>query len=151
MKNAKWKIENCKMRSENTGTMTDGQRDGRSEKYRELSERFVQFAARIIRVAAALPNNDIGRVIRTQMVEAGTSSGANYEEACGAESRSDFVHKMRIVLKELRETRFWLRVIVAAELLPKSRLGGLLEEAGELIAIAVTSIKTARGGSDAKK
>ena len=112
--------------------MSEERCERKSEKHGDLSERFLEFAARIIRVAGALPDNDIGRAIRGQMLDSGTSTGANYEEACGAESRSDFVHKMRIVLKELRETRFWLRLILAAELLPKSRMDGLCDEADEL-------------------
>lgn len=130
--------------------MSEERCERKSEKYGDLSERFLKFAARIIRVVAALPDNDIGRTIRVQMLDSGTSPGANYEEACGAESRADFVHKMRIVLKELRETRFWLRLILAAELLPESRLAGLCDEAGELIAIVTASVKTARGARDAK-
>ena len=121
-----------------------------AEKHYDLSERFLQFAARIIRVAAALPDNDIGRTIRGQMLDSGTSVGANYEEACAAESRSDFVHKVRIVLKEHREARFRLRLIPAAGLLTNSRLAGLRDEAGELIAIVASSVKTARGAYHAK-
>jgi len=99
----------------------------------------------------ALPNNDVGRVIRRQVIRSGTSVGANYEEACGAESRMDFVHKMRLVLKELRETRYWLRLILAAELLAESRLADICAEADELVAITVKSVKTAsRGASNAK-
>jgi four helix bundle protein len=130
--------------------MSEERGEKKGEKYRDLSERLLQFAARIIRVAAALPKSDAGQVIRGQMLASGTSVGANYEEACGAESRSDFVHKMRIVLKELRETRYWLRLILAAEFLPKSRLAGICAEADELVAIMVKSVKTARGTSDAK-
>jgi four helix bundle protein len=118
-----------------------------SEKHQNLSERFLQFAVRVIRIAAALPNDEIGRTIRSQMADSGTSSGANYEEACGAESRPDFIHKMLVVLKELRETRYWLRLIIAAELLPESRLADVCKEADELISITVTSVRTARRGA----
>ncbi len=120
------------------------------EKHQNLSERFLQFSVRILRTVAALPNDEIGRVIREQLADCGTSAGANYEEACGAESRADFIHKMLIVLKELRETRYWLRLILAAGLLPEARLAAIRAETDELIAITVRSIKTARGARNAK-
>ena len=131
--------------------MEDKGGKGSSEKHQNLRDRFLQFGIRIIRTGMALPNNEVGRVIRRQVIRSGTSAGANYEEACGAESRMDFVHKMRVVLKELRETRYWLRLILAAELLAESRLAGICAEADELISITVKSVKTAsRGASNAK-
>jgi len=115
-----------------------------AEKHQNLRDRYLQFGIRIIRTGMGLPNDDVGRVVRRQIIGCGTSAGANYEEACGAESRMDFVHKMRVVLKELREPRYWLRLILAAQLLPESRLVGICAEADELISITVKSVKTAR-------
>ena len=75
----------------------------------DLSERFLTFAARIIRLVDALPQTVIGKHIYGQVIRSGTSAGANYEEARAAESNSDFAHKMSLALKELRETKYWLR------------------------------------------
>ncbi len=76
----------------------------------QLSERFLAFVVKIIKLTDSLPKTVSGKHIAGQLVRSGTSSGSNYEEGCGAESRPDFIHKMGIVLKELKETRFWLRV-----------------------------------------
>ncbi len=73
---------------------------------RELTDRLLEFAARNIRLANALPKSAIGRHVGMQLMRSTTSAGANYCEACGAESRQDFLHKMQIVIKELRETQF---------------------------------------------
>ncbi len=82
-----------------------------------LSERLLDFAVRIIKLVNALPKTVIGKHIGGQVIRSGTSPGANYEEACGAESRSDFTHKLSIVLKELKESRFWLRLFTVLNLL----------------------------------
>jgi four helix bundle protein len=76
-----------------------------------------------------------------------TSAGANYEEACGAESRSDFIHKMQIVLKEMRESLYWLKLINRSNLAKNSStdLKDLLKEATELANIIAKSIITAKG------
>jgi four helix bundle protein len=83
----------------------------------QLSGRLLDFVVKVIKIVDALPKTVGGRHIGGQLISAGTSCGPNYEEACGAESRSDFVHKMSIVLKELKETRYWLRVICRTEML----------------------------------
>jgi len=75
-----------------------------------LRDRLVDFAVRIVLVSKALPKSTEGRHVGRQILRAGTSPGANFEEACGAESHADFTHKVGIVLKELKETRYWLRV-----------------------------------------
>ena len=110
----------------------------------ELAERLLDFAARIGRVVDALPETRLGRHIAGQLVRCGTAPGPNYEEGCAAESRNDFIHKLRICLKELRESRCWLRLILKAELLPESRLLGLLDEANQLCNIVGQSVVTAR-------
>jgi four helix bundle protein len=84
----------------------------------ELSDRLLNFAVRAAKVVDALPETRIGRHIAGQFVGSSTSPAPNYEEACAAESRSDFVHKLKIVLKELRESRCWIRMIIKMELLP---------------------------------
>ena len=79
----------------------------------ELEERLIDFAVRIIRLSAALPKTAAGKHIAGQILRCGTSPVPNYGEARGAESDADFVHKLRIVLKELNETHIWLRIIGA--------------------------------------
>jgi four helix bundle protein len=78
------------------------------------------------------------------LLRAGTSPGANYEEACGAESKADFVHKLGVVLKELKETRFWLKVICHASILTPKLVEPLLTECEELCAIIAKSIVTVK-------
>jgi four helix bundle protein len=111
----------------------------------DLEERLINFAVRIIRTADSLPKTVVGKHIGGQFIRSGTSPAANYGEAQGAESRSDFIHKLKICLKELRETRIWLLMIVKAGLTePASKLDPLINENNELISIFVTSIKTAK-------
>ena len=77
-------------------------------------------------------------------MRAATSAGANYEEACAAESRADFIHKMQIVLKELRESHYWLRLLEKSDLTAKSELAPILKEADELCRIIAQSVITAK-------
>ena len=111
----------------------------------DLEDRLIDFAVRIIRMVESLPNTKIGNHISGQLIRSGTSPAPNYGEAQSAESRADFIHKMRLALKELRETRIWLLMLVRADLIkPASKLDSLLEENSQLISIFVTSIGTAR-------
>jgi four helix bundle protein len=111
----------------------------------DLEDRLIDFAVRIIRIVDSLPKTKIGKHIAGQIVRCGTSPAPNYGEAQGAESSADFVHKMKVCLKELRETRVWLLMIVKAELLKSaSRIEPLIDENNQLISIFVKSIQTAR-------
>ena len=112
----------------------------------ELSERLIDFAARVGRAVDALPKSALGRHIAGQLVRCGTSPAANYEEACGAESKADFSHKLNIVLKELRESRMWLRLTIRSDLLPEHKLGELLDECMQLCNIIGQSVATSRAG-----
>lgn len=114
------------------------------EKPEQLSDRLLDFAVEIIKITDALPNTVAGRHVAGQLIRAGTSCGSNYEEACGAESRSDFAHKMSIVLKELKESRFWLRLISRTKMLASNRTEPVLEEWQQLCAIVAKSILTAK-------
>ena len=109
----------------------------------ELAERLMNLAVRAGTVVDALPDTRLGRHIAGQLVRCATSPPPNYEEACAAESRNDFIHKLAIVLKELRETRCWLRMITKANLLPEAKLEQLLDEAEQLRRIVGQSINTA--------
>ncbi len=110
----------------------------------ELEGRLVDFAVRFGNVADALPENRPGRHIAGQIVRSGTSPAPNYAEGCAAESRQDFAHKLSIGLKELRETKTWLRIIRKAELLPAERLHAIVDEADLLCAILSRSIHTSQ-------
>ena len=115
------------------------------EKTFDLEDRLINFAVRIIRTAESLPKSKIGNHIAGQVIRSGTSPAPNYGEAQSAESRSDFIHKMKVCLKELRETRIWLLMIVKANLMkPASKLEALIDENNQLISIFVSSIKTAK-------
>jgi four helix bundle protein len=115
------------------------------DKTYDLEERLIDFAVRIIRMAESLPKTRVGNHITGQLIRCGTSPAPNYGEAQSAESRADFVHKMKVCLKELRETRVWLLMIVRAKLIkPTSKLDLLIQETNELISIFVTSIRTAK-------
>ena len=110
----------------------------------DLAERLLEFAARIGKAVDALPDTRLGRHIAGQLVRCGTSPAPNYEEGRAAESRADFVHKLSVALKELRETGYWLRLIVKSELLSERKMSGLLDEATQLCRILGKSIATAK-------
>ena len=110
----------------------------------ELSDRLWQFAARTAKVVDALPDTRVGRHVAGQIVRSGTSAAPNYDEVRSGESRADFVHKVNVALKELVETRGWLKFIILAELLPAKRVAVLGEECGQLCRILGKSIATAK-------
>ena len=117
----------------------------KDDKTFDLEDRLIDFAVRIIRIAEALPKTKVGNHIAGQIIRSGTAPAPNYGEAQGAESRSDFIHKMKVSLKELRETRVWLLMIVRANLIkPAAKLEPLIDENNQLISIFVKSIDTAR-------
>src|SRR5256885_17253767 len=116
----------------------------------ELLERLINFAARVGKVVDALPESRMGRHIGSQLVRSGTSPAPNYEEGCAAESRADFVHKLSISLKELRESRTWIRLIIKTEMLPEHRMNELLDECNQLCNIVGQSIVTAKSRKEKK-
>jgi four helix bundle protein len=115
-----------------------------NEKTNQLSDRLLDFAVEVIKIANVLPNTVAGRHVGGQLIRAGTSGGSNYEEACGAESRSDFAHKMSIVLKELKESRFWLRLIRRTKMLDFKQTDPVIDECEQLCAMVAKSILTAK-------
>jgi four helix bundle protein len=116
----------------------------------DIAERMLEFAVRIGNVVDALPDSRMGRHIAGQLIRCGTSPAPNYAEACGAESKRDFVHKLGICLKELRESACWIRMIIKSELLPGTRLSTLLDECDQLCNIVAKSILTAKSRPLAK-
>ena len=110
----------------------------------DLEERLLEYAARIIRLVDSLPASRAGNHIAGQLLRSGTSPLPNHGEAQAAESRADFIHKLGICHKELRESRRWLRLIKRVPLIrPASKLDPLIEETVELIKIFWASIRTA--------
>lgn len=119
--------------------------ESQKKKDLDLEDRLIDFAVKIIKLVESLPKTKAGNHIAAQLVRCGTSPAPNYGEARDAESRADFIHKMKICLKELRETRVWLLMIKKAELLKiTSELDYLIDESDQLISIFVKSIKTAK-------
>ena len=110
----------------------------------ELETRLIGFAVRILSVANRLGPSLAGRHIAGQIVRSGTSLAPNYSESRSAESRADFVHKLRIVVKELNETSVWLRIIITGGLIKAPLLGNLHTECEELKLILGASLRTAR-------
>ena len=115
-----------------------------NKKRNQLSDRLLDFAAKVMKITDALPQTVAGRHVGGQLIRAGTSGGSNYEEACGAESRPDFAHKMSIALKELKETRFWLRLIRRTKMLDLNYTDPVLDECEQLCAIVARSIITTK-------
>jgi len=110
----------------------------------DLEERLIKFAVLIIEIAEGLPKTFAGNHLAGQLIRSGTSPALNYGEASSAESRKDFVHKIKIVLKELKETRVALKIVKLANMYPElSKLEFAMQEINELIAIFITSVNTA--------
>jgi four helix bundle protein len=97
----------------------------------------------------SLPKTLAGRRIGDQLLRSATAVGANYEEARGAESADDFIHKLQVALKELRESNYWLRLISKAGILPTKRLSEILDESTQLRAMLSKAVVTAK--SNAKR
>ena len=112
-----------------------------------LSDRLLDFSARVGKVVDSLPRKRLANHIAAQLVRCGTAPGSHYEEGCAAESRADFLHKLRLALKELRESGYWLRLITKAQLLPQPRLTKLIDECEQLGKIVGKSIVTAETNS----
>ncbi|MDA7510440.1 four helix bundle protein [Verrucomicrobia bacterium] len=112
-------------------------------KPRDLEERLIGFAVSAIEVAEGLPNTKAGNHVAGQLIRSGTSPAPNYGEARSAESRKDFIHKIKISLKELRETMVWLRIIERKPLSKTGDLSRVVSECDQLISIFVASLKTA--------
>jgi four helix bundle protein len=117
---------------------------GTGKRVYDLSERLVAYAAEAISLVEVLPDSRTGNHIAGQLLRSGTSPAPNYGEAEAAESRKDFVHKMGVCLKELRESRAWLRIIAHRQMLRDTQVLPLLNETEELISIFGASITTAK-------
>jgi four helix bundle protein len=119
-----------------------------AERTYDLEERLLEYSVRVVRLIEKLPNTRAGNHVAGQLLRAGTSALPNHGEAEGAESRNDFIHKLGVCHKELRESRRWLLLIQRVPLLSETELVlEMLNETQELIRIFAASIRTARGNS----
>ena len=110
----------------------------------EFKQRTKQFALRVIRLVDSLPGKRSTDVIGKQLLRSATSVGANYRAACRGRSNAEFLAKLGIVEEEADESAFWMELLIESEVVKESLLGGLLQEANEIVAMVVSSIKTAR-------
>jgi len=113
--------------------------------FEELQSRTKRFALRIVKLYRALPKSDEARILGKQLLRSGTSIGANYRGACRARSRAEFIAKLGIVLEEADEAAFWLDLIGESGIFPETKLREIVQEARELVAIFVASVRTAKG------
>jgi four helix bundle protein len=109
----------------------------------DLEDRLLEFTARLIKMVDALPTSRAGNHVAGQLLRSGTSPFANHGEVQAAESRKDFIHKLGVCLKELKEIKRWIRLVARVELIPTKRVRPLLIETEELIRIFAASIRTA--------
>jgi four helix bundle protein len=110
----------------------------------DLEERFINFSVEVIRFTESLPKSNTGMYFSDQIMRSVSSAALNYSESQSAESRRDFIHKIKISLKELREAYSGIKIVMRLSKNPAERMDWILKEGNELISILVTSIKTAR-------
>ena len=115
---------------------------------RDLKERTKSFALKVIKAVEMLPKEKTADILGNQLLKAGTSVGANYRAACRAKSNADFISKMGIVEEESDETIYWMELLIESGVVRKDDLIPLLDEANQILAITVSSIKTARKGKE---
>ena len=109
-----------------------------------LKHRTQKYSLRIINLVQNLPKSPTGNIIGNQLLKCGTSVGANYRAACRARSRPEFIAKVGIVIEEADESEFWLELIIESRIMKRNRIEALLKETNEILAIMITSVKTAR-------
>ena len=130
MQNSKFKIQNSKKRN---------------PEYQDILDRTFEFSVRIVKLTKSLYDDpSVGRILARQVLRSGTSIGANIEEGQSAQSKPDFIHKFSIALKEARETRYWLRLLIASEMVEEHLLSELLNEADEITRVIAKIIVNTR-------
>jgi four helix bundle protein len=129
------------VRSENLEVRKD-------EAPQEIGERAFAFAVRVMKLCQTLDARPgTPRTLSNQLLRSATSVGANLQESKGGQSRADFLSKVSIALKEARETHYWLRLLIAADIVPVVQLSPLLDEANQLVAILTTIVKKVKGAN----
>jgi len=116
----------------------------RNDKENNLEHRTKQFALRVIRLVESLPQKQTAKVIGNQLLRCGTSVGANYRAACRGRSPAEFRAKLGIVEEEADESIYWMELLIEANIIRKDLLLGLIQEANEILAMVVASIRTSR-------
>ena len=114
-----------------------------------MKDRTKGYANRTVKLCSALPGNWVAQTLGKQLLRCGTSVGANYRAVCRAKSNSDFINKLRIVEEECDESLFWMELLVDNNLVKAVRLFSLMKEANEILAMVVSSAKTARASGRA--
>lgn len=110
----------------------------------KISERLLDLGVGVVSLSIVLYKHPTGKIIAQQLLRSGTAAGANYEETCGAESRADFIHKMQIVYKELKESRYWFRLIKRSKIIKYYNLENIINETNQLCSIIAKSVITAK-------
>lgn len=110
----------------------------------QIENRLIDFGARIIFLSDKLPPTRASQHVAQQILRSGTSPAPNYGEARAAESRADFIHKLDIALKEMNETKVWLKMIARAKLASEEAVSGILDECQQLARLLDASVQTAR-------
>ena len=110
----------------------------------DLENRLIDFAVQIIRLCESMPTSSSTRHIRSQLLRSGTAPAPNYGEARSAESNKDFIHKLKIALKEMNETRIWIKILIRAKLMPSAQLAPVLDECEQLCRILSASVNTVK-------
>ena len=111
---------------------------------RDLDERLLDYGVRIVKLVSALPKTIVAKRVGDQLLRSGISVGAHYQEAQAAESRDDFIHKLQVALKELRESNYWLQLASRAAIIPPKLLTPILDESAQLRAILSKAVATAK-------
>jgi four helix bundle protein len=118
----------------------------------DIRERSFCFAIRIVKLCQSLnAKPGVSRILANQLLRSGTSIGANIEEAYGSQSKADFIAKMSISCKEARETHYWLRLLIAAEIIGEIKLTELTDESNQLVAILTSIVKNSRRANSVDK
>jgi four helix bundle protein len=117
----------------------------------EMKARTKAYANRVVKLCSALPGNWIAQTLGKQLLRSGTSVGADYRAVCRAKSSADFINKLRVVEEECDESLFWMELLVDNSLVKSVRLRDLIQEGNEILAIVVSSAKTARMSDAARK
>lgn len=115
-------------------------------KPQEISERAFEFAVRVVKLCLTLDASPgVSRTLANQLLRSGTSIGANLEESKGGQSRADYLTKVSIALKEARESHYWIRLLIASDIISEKQLASLLDESNQLVAILTSIVKKLKG------
>jgi four helix bundle protein len=118
----------------------------------DIRERSFCFAMRIVKLCQSLnAKPGVTRILANQLLRSGTSIGANIEEAYGSQSKADFIAKMSISCKEARETHYWLRLLIATDIIGEIKLAELTDESNQLVAILTSIVKNSRRANSVDK